>query len=84
MFAYFTLYFLLGGKWYALIDKRLPGTDLRTIAIKVGLDQFLFAPPFYLSFYFGMSLLEGNDVQHSIDHLKKKFPPTYAVVSNYS
>jgi len=70
---------IAGGKWYALIDKKLPGTDLRTIAKKVCLDQFLFAPPFYLSFYFGMSVLEGNSLSHTFEHVKKKFLPTYAV-----
>jgi len=68
-----------GGKWYALIDKKLPGTDMRTIAKKVCLDQFVFAPPFYFSFYFGMSLLEGHSLQHTYEHVKKKFLPTYAV-----
>jgi len=68
-----------GGKWYAIIDKKLPGTDLRTIAKKVTLDQLLFAPAFYLSFYVGMSVLEGNTMQHTYEHVRKKFLPTYAV-----
>jgi len=68
-----------GGKWYAIMDKKLPGTDVRTIVKKVALDQFVFAPAFYLSFYFGMSLLEGHSIQHTYEHVKKKFLPTYAV-----
>jgi protein Mpv17 len=66
-----------GGKWYTFIDRRLPDTSNRTIAKKVVFDQFLFAPAFYLCFYFGMSVLEGHTVSQSVDHIKKKFVPTY-------
>lgn len=58
----------------------LPDTSNRTIAKKVVFDQLVFAPAFYLSFYFGMSLLEGHTVTHSVEHIKKKFVPTYLAV----
>jgi len=66
-----------GSKWYHFIDKLLPATNTATIVKKVALDQFVFAPTFYLTFYSGMSLLEGHTVSYTAEHIKKKFLPTY-------
>lgn len=63
--------------WYVFLDKRLPGTALKTVAKKVLCDQLFMAPLCFSVFYPTMGLLEGKDLQGCWDELCVKFIPTY-------
>eukprot|EP01114_Cavostelium_apophysatum_P003357 TRINITY_DN1318_c0_g2_i2.p1 TRINITY_DN1318_c0_g2~~TRINITY_DN1318_c0_g2_i2.p1 ORF type:complete len:190 (+),score=9.04 TRINITY_DN1318_c0_g2_i2:86-655(+) len=69
----------VGHYWYKFLDHRLPATDNVTIAKKVAMDQFLFAPPYYALFYYAMPLMEGRNHKEAVDNVKKNFLMTYAV-----
>lgn len=45
--------------WYHLIDRVFPSRDYSVVLRKVFLDQAVFSPPYYSTFFFIMPLLEG-------------------------
>jgi len=69
----------IGSHWYHFLDKRFPGTATAAILKKVACDQFIFAPPFYASFYLSMALFEGKSLLASLENVKKNFVTTYLV-----
>ena len=68
--------------WYLWLDKILPKTDLRTVALKIVLDQIFAAPFFAITFFFGMGVLEDKRMSECWTEFVKKFPTVY-LVSNY-
>lgn len=61
--------------WYRFLDKKLPGTAVKTIVKKMMADQFVFTPQLLVLFYMTMSILERkSDVT---EELRKKFVDTY-------
>lgn len=69
----------LGHYWYRYLDRVFPGTSVREVVKKVFLDEFCMNPPYLLSFFLFMSLLEGHNRQEATDRLKKEFWPTYTL-----
>jgi hypothetical protein len=67
-----------GGYWYKWLDHRYEAVTLQNILKKVALDQLVFAPPFYASFYLTMALMQGESLKNSLLNMKKNFLPTYA------
>ncbi|KAI7895880.1 uncharacterized protein EV154DRAFT_494064 [Mucor mucedo] len=68
--------------WYRFIDKKVTTTNrFKGLAIKVGLDQFVFAPFFIAAFFTGQGLFEGK----SINEIKSKLESGYttALAGNY-
>lgn len=69
-----------GHYWYKFLDKQFPKTTLSSVLTKVALDQLVFSPPFYATFFMTMPLLEGGTPKEGIENVKHKFYPTYVVV----
>lgn len=46
------------------------------------MEQVTYSPCAMVSFYFGMSLLEGKTVEEAKKEVEKKFLPTYKVHNN--
>lgn len=46
------------------------------------MEQVTYSPCAMISFYFGMSLLEGKKVEEAKKEVEKKFLPTYQVHIN--
>jgi len=63
--------------WYLWLDKILPKTDLRTVALKIVLDQIFAAPFFAITFFFGMGVLEDKRMSECWTEFVKKFPTVY-------
>ena len=65
--------------WYLWLDKILPKTDLRTVALKIVMDQIFAAPFFAITFFFGMGVLEDKRMSECWTEFVKKFPTVYLV-----
>lgn len=46
--------------YYRFLDRRFPGTNPRTVLIKMAIDQFIFTVPSVACFYIGMNFTSGN------------------------
>ncbi|XP_060080297.1 mpv17-like protein 2 [Ylistrum balloti] len=62
--------------WMKVGERILPGRSLRTVVTKVCIDAFVCGPITLTSFYLSSSLLEGKNMQDSVDEWKRKFLPT--------
>ncbi|CAI6369381.1 unnamed protein product [Macrosiphum euphorbiae] len=65
--------------WLTVARYLYPKNDLRSAIIKALLEQVTYSPCAMVSFYFGMSLLEGKTVEEAKKEVEKKFLPTYKV-----
>ncbi|KAE9545239.1 hypothetical protein AGLY_000782 [Aphis glycines] len=65
--------------WLTVARYLYPKNDLRSAIIKALLEQVTYSPCAMVSFYFGMSLLEGKTVEEAKKEVEKKFLPTYQV-----
>jgi len=63
--------------WYLWLDKMLPKTDLRTVALKILADQIFAAPFFACTFLVGMGILEDKKPSQCWEEFVKKFPAIY-------
>lgn len=63
--------------WYRWLDKNYIGIKPITIIKKLSLDQFLFTPVLYVTFYISMSAMERRE--HIFEELVTKFPKTFLV-----
>ncbi|XP_030745838.1 mpv17-like protein isoform X2 [Sitophilus oryzae] len=61
--------------WYKFLDKKLPGTAVKTIVKKMLVDQFIFTPQLLVVFYISMSILERKD--DLLAECKEKFGHTF-------
>ena len=68
--------------WYLWLDKMLPKTDLRTVALKILADQIFAAPFFACTFLVGMGILEDKKPSQCWEEFVKKFPAIYLVRNN--
>ena len=68
--------------WYLWLDKMLPKTDLRTVALKIVADQIFAAPFFACTFLVGMGILEDKKPSQCWQEFVKKFPAIYLVRYN--
>ena len=65
--------------WYVWLDKLLPKKDLRSVVFKILLDQFIAAPFFAITFFYGMGILEDKRMSECWNEFLQKFPLVYAV-----
>ena len=65
--------------WYLWLDKVLPKRTVWTVLIKIAADQFLAAPFFAITFFFGMGILEDKRLSECWREFVKKFPAVYLV-----
>lgn len=63
--------------WYRLLDHKLPGTNPRTIALKLLVDQTIFTIPLLVGFYVCLGTFEGRNWGENKKELRLKFIPTY-------
>ncbi|CAM9560292.1 unnamed protein product [Discosporangium mesarthrocarpum] len=66
--------------WYALLEKRVPGTLTPAVARRLALDQFIFSPIFMVVFFSSVMFLDGKTAKIP-DKLRHDFWPT--LVSNW-
>eukprot|EP00093_Oithona_nana_P012021 12021.XXX_625050_625827_1 [CDS] Oithona nana genome sequencing. len=64
--------------WYVWLDKLLPKKDLRSVVFKILLDQFIAAPFFAITFFYGMGILEDKRMSECWNEFLQKFPLVYA------
>lgn len=65
--------------FYLILDRRLPGVKLSTIAKKIILDQMIASPFCIVLFFVGMNYLNDNSFEQSKKELKEKFLKVFAV-----
>jgi len=65
--------------YYFALDKRLPGTSLRTVATKVAFDVVIANIAYYCLFYYGISFLEHKDHERAKKDTKDVLGKTYAI-----
>ncbi|XP_075221070.1 mpv17-like protein isoform X2 [Lycorma delicatula] len=65
--------------WLKLAVYMFPQKTLLSAATKAVVEQFTYTPFAMVSFYFGMSLLEGKPVERAKQEVTEKFIPTYKV-----
>ncbi|XP_013405159.1 mpv17-like protein 2 isoform X1 [Lingula anatina] len=63
--------------WYSFLDRILKGTQFKTIAKKILLDQIFASPFFAFGFLMGMGLLEGQSWEKGVQEFKSKFWTVY-------
>lgn len=63
--------------WYVWLDRLLPKKDIRTVVLKIMCDQFVAAPFFAITFFFGMGILEDKRMSECWQEFVKKFPTVY-------
>ncbi|CAG9762849.1 unnamed protein product [Ceutorhynchus assimilis] len=61
--------------WYTFLDKKFPGTAMKTIGKKMLADQFFFSPQLLVVFYVSMSIMEWK--QDLFEECRNKFFQTY-------
>lgn len=65
---------------YRFLDSRVIGTTVKIVAKKCLIDQFVFTPNLLALFYITMSVLEKKE--DVFEELRRKFIPTFVVISN--
>lgn len=58
--------------YYVYLDKIFPGMDLRTVSIKVLLDQIIASPLFIGTFFYGMGAFEGKTFFECTEEIRSK------------
>jgi hypothetical protein len=66
--------------WVKIAGKVLPGSSLLIAMVKAGLDQIVYSPFSIITFYWGMSVLEGHTNDEAIEEVKNKLIPTWKVI----
>ncbi|KAG1649565.1 Mpv17-like protein 2 [Nymphon striatum] len=67
-----------GHGWYMLLERRLPGTQFKTIVKKLAAELAM-GIPLGTGFIMSISLMEGLSVNKSLQEVKEKFPIMYLV-----
>lgn len=65
--------------WVRISSKFWPHMNFRTAVTKACVEQLCYGPLAMISFFFGMSLLEGRSVKEAQTAVEKKFVPAYKV-----
>lgn len=66
--------------WVRIAGKVLPGSSMLIAMVKAGLDQIVYSPFSIITFYWGMSVLEGHTNEEAIEEVKSKLIPTWKVI----
>lgn len=62
---------------YLWMDRALPGTAIRTVLAKIGIDQFAISPIFITTYLYSAGILEGNSIRQCTDEITDKFATIY-------
>lgn len=65
--------------WVRLSSAMFPNPGIKSALAKVVIEHITYTPFAMTCFYFGMSLMEGNNVRESAGEVASKFVPTYKV-----
>uniref|UniRef100_A0A1B6GFQ9 Mpv17-like protein n=1 Tax=Cuerna arida TaxID=1464854 RepID=A0A1B6GFQ9_9HEMI len=65
--------------WIKIANTIWPHNTLRSAVTKAIVEQFTYTPFGMLSFYFGMTLLEGKTIEEGKAEVEAKFLPTYKI-----
>lgn len=63
--------------YYGFLDRKLPGTNPRTVLLKLFIDQVIVTIPSLLVFYVFMGQLEKKTLVETKEEIRLKFLPTY-------
>lgn len=69
--------------WIRFSSRLWPRSNLKTAIKKALIEQVSYGPAAMVCFFFGMSLLEGKNIDQAKQEVQKKFLPTYKVVLFY-
>lgn len=64
---------------YGWLQKVLPRRNLKTVVMKIGVDQFIISPVCIVTFFYGMGLLETKPLADINEELTTKFIDVYLV-----
>lgn len=67
--------------YYLYLAKIMPKRDMKTVFIKIGLDQFLMGPLCIAAFFYSMGALERKSLEKMNAELVDKFLGVYLVKS---
>ncbi|KAL6071607.1 Protein required for ethanol metabolism [Balamuthia mandrillaris] len=65
--------------WYSYLDRRLPSTAPKTVALKTAIDQVVMAPVWTVAFFGAMSAMEGRSLEDTKLKFEHHFLPTLLV-----
>uniref|UniRef100_A0A1B6KRL9 Mpv17-like protein n=1 Tax=Graphocephala atropunctata TaxID=36148 RepID=A0A1B6KRL9_9HEMI len=65
--------------WIKIANTIWPQSTLKSAVTKAIVEQFTYTPFAMLSFYFGMTLLEGKTIEEGKAEVEAKFIPTYKI-----
>lgn len=65
--------------FYQSLDRRYPARDLRTIALKVAIDQIVCSPVNIAIFIYGLGVMESKTLPEINDEFKEKSAMIYLV-----
>lgn len=68
--------------WIKISSLLIPGSTLGVAVLKAIVEQFTYGPFSIVTFYTGMSLLEGHSLDYAWKEVQSKFLPTYKVNKN--
>lgn len=66
--------------WIRFSSRMWPRSNFKTAFHKAMVEQFTYSPFAMVSFFFGMSLLEGKSLHESAKEVQAKLWPTYQVI----
>lgn len=69
-------------KWFAFVDRVIPGVGATVVAKKIALDMFFFAPQISLAFFVTTKCMEGRPASEAVDVGLERLPAT--LQANYS
>ena len=67
-------------QWVKLSGKLISGTSFGAAISKALIEQVTYGPFSIVSFFFGISILEGKTTDSAIQEVKNKFWPTWKVL----
>lgn len=65
--------------YYLYLARKMPKRDMKTIFIKIGLDQFLMGPLCIAAFFYSMGVLERKPLEKMNTEIMDKFLSVYLV-----
>mmetsp|Transcript_1179 Transcript_1179/g.2957 ORF Transcript_1179/g.2957 Transcript_1179/m.2957 type:complete len:180 (+) Transcript_1179:65-604(+) len=63
-----------GHYFYGFLDSKLPGTSMKTVFTKVGIDQVLWNPIFGIVFFSYLGLTDGKGPDEIVEKIKADLP----------
>lgn len=69
-------------KWFAVVDRIIPGSGAVVLGKKIALDMFFFAPQISLAFFVTTKCMEGHLPHEAVDAGLERLPAT--LQANYS